>query len=123
MIIRRPGFKPTRSRSVVFDGIVNIVAVSGTLGESTLEQCNGALHALDLALEEAGSDKNHVLTVTVFLMDMKSKQDLNSAWDGWASITDPPLRACLGATLEPGYLVELLVTAVTIERAARKATD
>lgn len=113
MIVRVPGFAPTRSRMVIFNGVINVVAVARTLTTSMYEQAVEALKALDDALTEAGSDKHHLLTVTVFISDMQLKSDLNRAWDEWASRSAPPLRACMGAELEPGYMVEILATAVT----------
>ncbi len=112
MIVRLPGFAPTRSRMVVHNGVIHVVAVAQRLTTSMYEQAESALKALDDSLAEAGSDRHHLLTVTVFISDMQLKADLNRAWDEWASRSAPPLRACLGATLEPGYMVEMLATAV-----------
>lgn len=112
MIVRLPGFAPTRSRLVVHNGVIHVVAVAKRVTASMYEQAEGALKALDDSLAETGSDKHHILTVTVFISDMQLKADLNRAWDAWASRSAPPLRACLGAALEPGYMVEMLATAV-----------
>ena len=113
MIVRIPGFAPTRSRTVVHGDVAHIVAVSEARSSSMYEETVGALAALDAALAEIGSDKHHILTVTVFIDDMTAKGDMNRAWDAWASRSAPPLRACVGAVLEPGYRVELIVSAVT----------
>lgn len=112
MIVRKPGFAPTRSSVVVAQGTIDAVVVCDSLTDSMLEQAASALAVLDRTLHDFGSDKHHVLTVMAFLADMGRKREFNQAWDAWASRSDPPLRACLGAVLEPGYLVELVVKAV-----------
>jgi len=51
--------------------------------------------------------------VNVYLADMAQKAEMNRAWDEWASPENPPVRACVGVVLEPGCLVEMVVTATT----------
>jgi enamine deaminase RidA (YjgF/YER057c/UK114 family) len=116
MIARLPGSVPTRSRAVVHNGIAHAVAVSPDKVPSTYEQTRRALIAIDRALAEAGTDKTRILTATVYIADMAQKPAMNQAWDEWVSLTDPPLRACLGVALEGQDLVEILVTAALPER-------
>ena len=115
MIVRLPGSVPTRSRAVVHGGLVYAVAVSPDKTPSVYDQTRLALAAIDRALADAGTDKTRILTATVFIADMAEKPAMNRAWDEWVSPEDPPLRACLGVTLEGEDRVEILVTAALPE--------
>ena len=111
MITRLPGSNPTRSRAVVANGIVNAVAVSPDKAPSLYEQTKRALAAIEKSLVDAGTDKSRILTATVYITDMSRKEEMNRAWDEWVARDNPPMRACIGVTLEGQDLVEILVTA------------
>ena len=111
MITRIPGSVPTRSRAVVANGIVNAVAVSPDKTPSLYEQTRHALAGIDKSLADAGTDKSRILTATVYITDMAEKEEMNRAWDEWVARDNPPMRACIGVTLEARDLVEILVTA------------
>jgi enamine deaminase RidA (YjgF/YER057c/UK114 family) len=111
MIRRIPGNVPTRSRAVVYNGVVHAVAVSPDKTPSVYDQTRLALAAIDRSLAEAGSDKSRILTATVFLVDMGRKSEVNRAWDEWVARDAAPMRACIGATLEGEDLVEIVVQA------------
>jgi enamine deaminase RidA (YjgF/YER057c/UK114 family) len=42
---------------------------------------------------------------------MSKKEEMNRAWDEWADIRNPPMRACVGATLADKSLIEIVFTA------------
>jgi enamine deaminase RidA (YjgF/YER057c/UK114 family) len=111
MIRRIPGNVPTRSRAVVYNGVVHAVAVSPDKTPSVYDQTRLALAAIDRSLAEAGSDKSRILTATVFLVDMGRKAEVNRGWDEWVARDAAPMRACIGATLEGEDLVEIVVQA------------
>jgi enamine deaminase RidA (YjgF/YER057c/UK114 family) len=111
VITRLPGSVATRSRAVIHNGIVHTVAVSPDKTPSVYEQTRGALTSIDRSLAEAGADKTGILTAIVYLTDMAQKEAMNRAWDEWVSPAHPPMRACIGATLEGQDLVEIVVTA------------
>lgn len=102
---------PTRSRSVIHNGIVTTVATSNTKAASLYEQAGDALANLDRQLQEAGTGKSHILMVMVYITDIARKPEFNRAWDEWVDRANLPLRACVGASLEHDDLVELVVTA------------
>jgi|SRR5579862_1520951 len=112
--IRRLGpsiLSPTRSRSVIHNGVVTTVATSATKVPSLYEQTRDALAAIDRNLEAAGTRKSHILMVMAYITDVAMKPEFNRAWDEWVDRANLPLRACVGATLENDDLVELVVTA------------
>ena len=104
-------FSPTRSRSVIHNGVVTTVATSGLKTSSLLDQARDALSAVDRQLQEAGSDKSRILMVMIYLTDITRKPEFNQAWDEWVDRASLPLRACVGAALEGEDLVEIVVTA------------
>ena len=75
------------------------------------EQTRMALADIDATLAEAGTDKSRILSATVFVADMKQKEEMNRAWDEWADVENPPMRACVGAVLADASLVEIVFTA------------
>ena len=102
---------PTRSRSVIHNGIVTTVATSVAKVPSLYEQAKDALAAIDRQLKEAGTDKSRILMAMVYIVDIAAKPEFNRAWDEWVDRANLPLRACVGAALEGDDLVELVVTA------------
>ena len=112
MITRFPGLTPTRSRAVVHDDLVMTVAVApDPVTSSMYEQSARALARIDESLALCGSDKSKILSVIVYIADMKLKGEMNRAWDEWVDTKNPPMRACLGVELEPPHIVEIVVTA------------
>ena len=111
MITRLPGKRPTRCRAAIYDGLVFAVAVAGEKVASMYEQTRLALADADATLAEAGTDKSRILTATVYIADMQRREEMNKAWDEWADTANPPMRACIGATLADKSLVEIVLTA------------
>ena len=112
MITRVPGKVPTRSRAVATDDLVFTVSVSPDKTPSLYEQTRRALAQLDQNLVDAGSDKSLLLSATVYITDIKRKDEMNRAWDEWVDRENPPQRACIGAALEGDDLIEIVVTAL-----------
>ena len=96
---------------VVHDGRIFTVATSKKKPASLYDQTREALAIIDTALAEAGSSKSKILSATVFITEMSRKSEMNQAWDEWVDRTNPPQRACIGATLEADDLVEIIITA------------
>jgi enamine deaminase RidA (YjgF/YER057c/UK114 family) len=111
MIVRLPGKRPTRCRAVIHGDLVFAVAVAPDKVASMYEQTRMALADADATLTEAGTDKSRILTATVYVADMKQKSEMNRAWDEWADVENPPMRACVGTDLADASLVEIVFTA------------
>jgi enamine deaminase RidA (YjgF/YER057c/UK114 family) len=111
MIVRLAGSRPTRCRAVVHSDTVSVVATSPDKAASMYEQTRKALADIDASLAEAGSRKAKILTAMVYIADMALKPEMNRAWDEWADVSNPPMRACVGAALEGKTLVEFVITA------------
>jgi enamine deaminase RidA (YjgF/YER057c/UK114 family) len=123
-MIQRFGPSPlsnTRGRSVACNGIVTTVATAPTKHPTLYEQARDALAVIDRNLAEAGTDKSRILTVMVYVSDIRNKADFNRAWDEWVDRAHLPMRACLGVELEGKDLVELVATASVSESPASSA--
>jgi enamine deaminase RidA (YjgF/YER057c/UK114 family) len=110
-ITRIPGSVRTRSRAVANAGTVYLVATAPVKSASVEDQMLQSLALIDESLDLAGSDRTKVLMVTVYLADMSAKAEMNCAWESWVVPGHAPVRACIGAVLAEGDLVELVVTA------------
>ncbi len=92
----------------------NMVFLSGQLGEGTTieQQTSSALKLIDDLLAKAGTNKEKVVDVTVYLKNMSDYDSMNRIYDSWIVPGAPPCRACIQALLaKPEWLVEFKVTA------------
>ncbi len=76
------------------------------------EQTVTTLEKVEELLEKAGSDKKHILSVTIYIRDMKDFAAMNEVWDAWVEDGHQPTRACVEARMaSPELLVEMSVVA------------
>jgi len=104
------------SKVTIFNGVAYLC---GQVPDNTDcgigEQARNMLEKVDVLLKEAGSDRNHVLSVMVSLRDMKAFAGFNAVWDEWFEEGYAPARACIEARLaRPDLLCEVSVTAAVI---------
>ena len=75
-------------------------------------QVRQVLAQVDALLAEAGSDKSHILSATIYLPDMNDFPALNAVWETWVVAGATPARATVQAHLAaPEYKVEIQVVA------------
>ena len=112
-IQRWKGDAAGRNRAVRHAGIVYTVATAGSAGPDIKAQTRASLEAIERNLNEAGSDKTRMLSVQIFLADMAQKAAMDEVWNPWigADWQTWPQRACVGAPLAGGTLVEIVVKA------------
>ncbi|MFA5677852.1 MAG: RidA family protein [Pseudomonas sp.] len=95
------------------------VYLSGQVGENMdagiEQQTTETLQEIEKLLAEAGSDKEHILSVTVYLKDIERDfAGMNAVWDCWLPEGVAPARATVEVGMcEPDILVEMSVVAVT----------
>ena len=72
---------------------------------------------IDQFLADAGTDKSHILSVTIYLKHIEQDYAaFNEVWDAWVADIDALPRTCVEAKLyDPRVLVELTVVAVKPE--------
>ena len=102
-----------RSRAVVHG---NTVYLAGQVADDTAEgvagQTRQILAKIDALLAAAGTDKSKLLTTNIWLSDIGTFAEMNSAWDAWVSPGNTPARATVEAKLAgPQYTVEIAVIA------------
>jgi enamine deaminase RidA (YjgF/YER057c/UK114 family) len=66
---------------------------------------------LGAILDEAGSSKNQLLSVTIYLKDLdRDFEGMNAVYDAWLG-DEKPTRACVQTKLGHGWLVEIRANA------------
>ncbi len=82
-------------------------------GGSITDQTTEILNAIETYLSEVGSDKEHMLSASVWLSDAASQlEEFNAIWDKWIPEGHAPVRACVQSTLvAPDFHVEVAVVA------------
>jgi enamine deaminase RidA (YjgF/YER057c/UK114 family) len=111
-IHRYRGTAQGRSRAVGFENLVFSVATQPDSSNSLKEQTQAVLARIDQNLAEAGSDKTHLLSVTVYLTDISRKAEMDEVWNAWIGGPENwPQRACVQAGLAPHVLIEVMVIA------------
>ncbi len=80
------------------------------------EQTRTMLEKVDDLLIQAGSDRKHILSATIYIKEMKYFAKMNEVWDAWVIEGASPARACVEASLaRPELLVEISVIAAVIK--------
>ena len=101
------------SEAAIFNGVVYLAGQ--VLDDATLDiqgQTAQVLATIDDLLAQAGSSKNHLLSVTIYLQDMNDYAGMNKVWDAWLNQGYAPPRACVQAALaNPQWKVEIVVVA------------
>ena len=115
MPITRTNLTPRMSRVVEHNGTIYLcgqTAKDATKGIK--EQTVTTLEKVEELLESVGSDKKHILSVTIYVRDMKDFSAMNEVWDAWVEEGHQPARACVEARIaRPELLVEMSVVAAT----------
>ena len=80
------------------------------------EQTQTMLDKVDDLLEQAGSDRKHILSATLYIKTMQDFAIMNEVWDAWVVEGYSPARACVEASLARAeLLVEISVVAAVIK--------
>lgn len=112
MIVRQET-KQRMSRIVKHNGTIYLCGqVCADATKGITEQTQTMLDKVEALLEQAGSDKEHMLSATIYLKDMKDFQQMNEVWDHWVPEGHAPARACVTADMaRDALLVEISVVA------------
>lgn len=116
MAITRIDTGPRMSQAVIHGNTIYLAGQVGTPGASVTEQTAAALGQIEALLDRAGSDKNHLLSATIWLADMADFAEMNVVWDAWLAGHAAPTRATGEAKLAtPDYRIEIIVVAARME--------
>nr|WP_222939744.1 RidA family protein [Photobacterium sp. BZF1] len=105
------------SRIVKHNGTVYLCGqVCADATQGITEQTQTMLDKVEKLLEQAGSDKEHMLSATIYIKDMKDFAEMNAVWDNWVPAGHAPARACVEASMaREALLVEISVVAAVKE--------
>ncbi|BBK34908.1 enamine deaminase RidA (YjgF/YER057c/UK114 family) [Stella humosa] len=114
---RNPGTPGTgldrASQVVVYNGVVNFVTTGNRpFGGTAAEQAAQCLARAEERLAAAGSSKSKLLTVQIWLTDMRYFQEVNAVYDAWLDQANLPVRCCAKVELaHPDLKVEMIFSA------------
>ena len=99
------------SKIVKHNGVAYLCGQVGA-GQDVTEQTLDCLSRVDALLTQAGSSREQMLQVIIWLADMSDFDAMNAVWDAWVPEGHAPARACGEARLaRPELKVEIIVTA------------
>ncbi|REG85508.1 RidA family protein [Marinomonas pollencensis] len=113
MSITRMETAQRMSRIVKHQGTIYLCGqVAADANADITEQTATMLDKVEKLLEQAGSDKEHILSATIYIRDMKDFAAMNAVWDAWVPEGHAPARACVEARMARAeLLVEISVVA------------
>ncbi|MEH6628980.1 MAG: RidA family protein [Motiliproteus sp.] len=113
MTIERIESTERMSRIVKHNGTVYLCGqTAGQADWDIAEQTRHCLVKVDALLAKAGSHRDRILSVTIYIRDMKDFAAMNAIWDAWVAAGEKPARACVEARMaRPEVLVEMSVVA------------
>ncbi|ROM94556.1 RidA family protein [Pseudomonas brassicacearum] len=110
--IERKHTNQRMSQIVIHGNTVYLAGQVGEAGHTIADQTREALARVDALLKEAGSTRDQLLQVTIWLADMADFEAMNAVWDAWIPSGHAPARACGEAKLaDPTLLVEVIACA------------
>lgn len=85
---------------------------AGSDDTNVSEQTTQCLLQVERLLNECGSNRDKILSVTIFIKSMDDFAEMNDVWDAWVAKGEKPARACVEARMaRSNVLVELCVIA------------
>jgi enamine deaminase RidA (YjgF/YER057c/UK114 family) len=97
---------------VVYRGIAYFVEVPDDPNVNPTEQFAQLFRQVDERLAQAGSSKERMLQVLIYLPFAEDLSLFNTMWEAWVPLGHAPSRACVHVPLAaPGYRAELVITA------------
>ena len=116
MNIERLETKQRMSRIVKHNGVIYLCGqVRADATKDITHQTQTMLDKVDSLLMQAGSDRKHMLSATIYLKTMDDFAKMNEVWDNWVPEGFAPARACVTADMaRDALLVEISVVAAEI---------
>jgi enamine deaminase RidA (YjgF/YER057c/UK114 family) len=115
MPIERLHCGPRMSQVVIHDKTVYLAGqvAAHAEGKNVAEQTREILSLIDALLAEAKTDKSKLLSVTIWLTDMATFEEMNGVWERWIPPGAAPARATVLSPALAGtaYKIEIGVIA------------
>jgi len=101
------------SEAAVFNGVVYLAGMVPECEATDIRsQTADVLQQIDVRLAECNSDKSRILRTQIYLSDIADIAAMNEVWDAWVAAGHAPPRATVQAALaDPGWRIEVVVTA------------
>jgi len=102
------------SAAVIVNGMAWFKGVTprAEAGDTIAAQTSDVLAQVDALLEKAGTRRDRLVTVNIWLKNIADMAAMNEIYDAWIVPGQQPVRACVEANLaRPGYLIEIQVSA------------
>jgi enamine deaminase RidA (YjgF/YER057c/UK114 family) len=101
------------SEAAVFNGVVYLAGMVPECEATDIRsQTADVLQQIDVRLAECNSDKSRILRTQIYLRDIADIAAMNEVWDAWVAVGHAPPRATVQAALaDPGWRIEVVVTA------------
>ncbi len=101
------------SEAAVFNGVVYLAGMVPECEATDIRsQTADVLQQIDVRLAECNSDKSRILRTQIYLRDIADIAAMNEVWDAWMAVGHAPPRATVQAALaDPGWRIEVVVTA------------
>lgn len=101
------------SEMAVHNGVCYLAGqVAADATQDIAGQTRQVLAAVDALLARAGSSKERLLMVQIFIRDLADFAAMNAAWEAWLPAGHAPPRATVKAEMaKPEWRVEMVVTA------------
>jgi len=111
--IQRNHIGARMSKSVVHQGTVYLCGQTPDDNDGNMTvQTEQTLAKVDALLEEVGASREHMLSATIIVSDMREFAEMNAVWDAWVPEGHAPARACIEAPMaHPDIKVEVCIIA------------
>jgi enamine deaminase RidA (YjgF/YER057c/UK114 family) len=102
------------SKAVVANGFVFLAGLTAADTSVGIEEQTAAVvKQIDDYLARAGSSKDNMVSVNIWLTSMSDAQGMNKVWEKWVNPGKVPARATVESKLAtPDTLIEIMVQAV-----------
>ncbi|UTW12232.1 RidA family protein [Marinobacterium rhizophilum] len=117
MGIMYQGSNSRMSQVTVHNGTVYLAGqVANDASAGMADQTRQVLENIDRLLAGAGTSRQNLLSVQIWVSDMNEFGQMNEAWDAWVVPGRPPVRACVQAPLaNPQWKIEIMAIAALPE--------
>ncbi len=96
----------------IHGGVAHLAGQVSQLTGDITEQAQDVFTKVDALLEQAGTSRENLISVQIWLGDMADYDGMNAVWDAWVSGITPPTRVCVEARMaKPHYRIEVLALA------------
>lgn len=112
MSITHIGNSGNYSDLVIYDKTIYLSGIISDVNGTVYEQTQNVLEKIDKLLNSVGSSKKRVLTMTVYLIDNNSYDEMNRAYGEWVSKEFLPSRTVIGNVTFPNVKWKIELTAV-----------